>query len=178
MHASIPISPDPHDAGECCEYSRRLSAFHDGELDPASSGEVEMHLSACPRCREELDELRDLSAQASLIGQEGISTSGLRKIHRAIDSDDRYSILRIAGVLTGLAASVVVIGSVWLSEIPASRPAQPIVVISESVPDWSRVAVDLHVDPLPTAELEVNHRQMFADARMAEWMFDGLNGRP
>jgi anti-sigma factor RsiW len=178
MHSSIPISPDPREAGECCDYSGRLSALHDGELDPASAAEVEKHLASCAKCREELEDLRELSAHAALIGAEGIPASRLRSIHRAIDADDRYSILRIAGVLTGLAASAMVIGSVWLSEIPASRPAAPVVVLTDTGPDWSRVAVDLHVDPLPRAEWEVNDRQMFADARLAEWMMDGLAGRP
>jgi anti-sigma factor RsiW len=43
---------------KCHGVHSRLSAYMDGELDAALSGEVEAHLKQCPDCREVLEELR------------------------------------------------------------------------------------------------------------------------
>lgn len=38
--------------------SKRLSAYHHGQLAPAETQRVARHLAGCPRCRRELDEIR------------------------------------------------------------------------------------------------------------------------
>jgi len=44
----------------CNEVLDRLSAFHDGELDPVGSREVEQHLDACPGCADALARMAEL----------------------------------------------------------------------------------------------------------------------
>jgi anti-sigma factor RsiW len=44
----------------CNEVLDRLSAFHDGELDPVGSREVERHLDACPGCADALARMMEL----------------------------------------------------------------------------------------------------------------------
>ena len=44
----------------CNDVLDRLSAFHDGELDPVGSREVEQHLDACPSCADALARMMDL----------------------------------------------------------------------------------------------------------------------
>ena len=44
----------------CSRVKKRLSAYMDGELREEWRVQVELHLAACPRCREELERLRDV----------------------------------------------------------------------------------------------------------------------
>lgn len=44
-----------------------LSAYADGELDPAAVARVERHLSACVDCREQLRRVRDLVSAAGVL---------------------------------------------------------------------------------------------------------------
>lgn len=44
------------------QMSIKLEAYLDGELDKRGQKEVEAHLEKCPSCRDELEELRKLSA--------------------------------------------------------------------------------------------------------------------
>lgn len=49
----------------CNEVRELLMPFHDGELDPAATAEVEAALAGCPDCSAELAELRLVHAFAS-----------------------------------------------------------------------------------------------------------------
>ncbi len=44
--------------------AERISAYMEGDLDPADAAEVEAHLEGCGRCREVLSELRDVVERA------------------------------------------------------------------------------------------------------------------
>src|SRR5689334_4624786 len=46
---------------QCDEVLEKLSAFHDNELDLASSVEIERHLDTCPGCVDALDRMDQLS---------------------------------------------------------------------------------------------------------------------
>jgi anti-sigma factor ChrR (cupin superfamily) len=46
----------------CQDIRPELSAYLDGELTPSQRTEVEAHLASCPRCQEELAELKTLAA--------------------------------------------------------------------------------------------------------------------
>jgi anti-sigma factor RsiW len=172
--------PDAIEPANACRESASLSAYYDGELAPADAARVKQHVASCQACQAELDEIGELSALAKDVGALGLSDGRRRKIHRLVDAERTYSVLRIAGVLTGLAASAAVIGGVWLSEIPASRSQpQPYVVVPDPDKSWPQVAIgDFRTYPLPTSNLEVRDQPMFADARLANWMFHGLSGRP
>jgi anti-sigma factor RsiW len=47
---------------DCQSWTPVLSAFIDGELAPARERELERHLSACPKCAAQVDDLRTTSA--------------------------------------------------------------------------------------------------------------------
>jgi hypothetical protein len=176
MNSSESISQGLSQPNNGCETSAQLSAYYDGELDPAAAARIEQHLPGCDECRSELNEIRELSVLAARIGEEGMSSGGLRKIHRLVDLDQGYFILRIAGALTGLAASVMVIGSVWLREIPAKPAASgQIVIIDSASPAWN-VAMNIDVPPLPRSSADVREQPMVADSHLAAWMLDDLSG--
>ncbi|HZK81228.1 MAG TPA: zf-HC2 domain-containing protein, partial [Humisphaera sp.] len=154
--------------------------FHDGELGNDTERMVERHMASCEVCRLELKEIRELSALADQIGQEGMSPLAVRRIHKAIDAEQQnYSIFRIARVLTGLAASAMVVGAAWLWDVPDSghQSKHVIVRIDPGPTDkWEYLAVNLKPDPLPTERWEANNQQMLADARFSNWMIEGLGG--
>ena len=161
----------------CCEFGASLGAYHDGELDSSAMAGVEAHLATCEPCREELGEIVELSVLAGRVGSAGMSSAAMRRIHRAIDADEGYSLLRISVVLTSLAASAMIVGSVWLSEIPASRSLQPEIVVNPDAAPWTSVAMgEVRADRLPRTELEMREQPMLADNRLATWMLEGLSG--
>ena len=186
MDSSRPISPDsppdpssdPTRLAADCLWRSRLGAFHDGELDSATATALESHLAACPDCRAELEDIAELSSLAAAIGSGGLSKMALRNIHRAIDAEDRFTIFRIAGLLTGLAASALVVGGAWLWEAPpAGSMERPLIVVGDNkAPQWENVAVNLGVDPLPTSDWEARDQAMFADARVAAEMAQDFMG--
>ncbi len=52
--------------GSCHYLAADLSAYFDGELEPASRQKVEAHLAACPSCRQQLEGMRKI--QLALAG--------------------------------------------------------------------------------------------------------------
>jgi len=51
----------------CRDYEPMLTPYVDGELSEADRGRVEEHLSACPRCRERLAELKALQEELAMV---------------------------------------------------------------------------------------------------------------
>lgn len=163
-----------------CEFRSRVAALYDGELDPPDSNEVERHVETCVACAAELHRLRQVGRMFDAIADEPLSDAAVARIHRAVDQADveaPLGILRIALVLTALAASVVVIGSAWLWEAPAAgTPIRPTVSIRRSAAsDWERVAVTLDPGPLPQTSYDPGDRTRLADLRLTSFMLDGLN---
>lgn len=64
----------------CTELKQHLMPFADGELEPSLAAEVERALADCPDCRQELDEIRRISAvsrHAFLAPVEAVSLAGV-----------------------------------------------------------------------------------------------------
>jgi anti-sigma factor RsiW len=168
-----------------CKYRERLSAFHDGELPEAAARELERHVAECAACAAELAEMRELSRSFADLGREDMTPSGLARAHQAADAaaDDLASpVLRVAALLTAVAASVLLIGSAWLSEVPTGgpRPPQLLAVMPAPAPEWERVAMTLDASPL-TGEVPGTSAGLVlatappADARLADWMLQNLS---
>lgn len=175
---SLPPQADERDPADCA-FARRLGAYHDGELDAASAALVADHLPTCPACQAELMEIAELSSLAGEIGAGGISRQALVAVHRAIDAEDRFSLLRISGALTAIAASALVVGSAWLIEAPVKRPAPraPIVLRPADQKSWEGVAMGaLQRNPLPRSDWDEREGPMFNDTRLADAIVRGLGG--
>ena len=143
-----------------CEFHLHLSAYHDRELDAETSRRIESHLAVCPACLAELAGMRDLSTRISAAvdgGRTGeIAPRESARIHLAVDragEDAPLSmpLLRTAGLLTALAASILIISGVWLLETRTAQGDMAVrVPVGQSValaPDWERVATTLRADP-------------------------------
>jgi hypothetical protein len=166
-----------------CNYRSRLSAYHDGELAPQPARELERHIESCPACTAELAELRNVSALFAVFSEERMSRAALARAHDAVEGNAQPSLLRIAGLLAGLAASAMVIGTAWLWETPASPKLHhgPFVVVPTAPkdPQWLLVATTLRADPLPR-EVGQNRTQIVSEPAVAnageyaDWMLKEL----
>jgi hypothetical protein len=169
-----------------CEFLVGVAQLHDGELDPADAALVRAHVGHCPACAAELAALRDLSARiaADVSPPDEADAPALAAMHRAIDLAARarqadltpLPLLRTAGLLGALAASVLIVAGAWLLDTPRGpRTTNPgatdqLVAIP---PDWERVATTLRAPPRPGVG---GDDSPFAPhyAAAIDWMLDGL----
>jgi len=167
-----------------CEYRSRLDAFFDGELDPPDTERIERHVESCADCAAELREMRQVGRMFDALADEPMSDAALSRVHQAVDrteldSDGPLSIWRVALVLTALAASVVVIGSVWMREVPGSGTRPPAVYVRGSSPAaaWEQIATSLDPTPLPQTQWDSGDRTRLADTRLTQFMVENLKRR-
>jgi anti-sigma factor RsiW len=164
-----------------CLYGASLDAYYDGELSADAAQELEEHVATCPACLADLEEIREVSRAFEKLGAEGPSASALTRAHQAAESAVAGApspVLRVAGTLASLAASVLVIASAWLwessGEVVQPRPVS--VTLPAPVPEWERVAMTLEPGPLPEGVPDSPERQMLADVRCADWMLRNMEG--
>jgi anti-sigma factor RsiW len=172
-----------------CEFESRLDGFHDGELGADEQARVAEHVAKCPACGAALEQMRRMSALLASgrgDGSADVSADEIARLHAAVDREMKRSrfqvdrsFWRTAALLSGLAASVLIVASAWLMETPAPRQTaklEPAVV----QPAWERVAMTLQADPLPYAGPQATPDQSAladADANMTDWMLENLKGR-
>lgn len=150
-----------------------LSAFVDGELEPAVRESVATHLATCPRCQAEVNELRELSGAFANLGIEPLTRDENTRLHEQLDDSINAPIWRIGGAMGLIAASILVVAATWLAAIPTAKPTPgratgPIVAVKSS--DWSAIAITGFVPIQP-----VDDQVYLADSHLDEWMLDALN---
>jgi anti-sigma factor RsiW len=109
-----------------CAYSQeRLGAYYDGQLDAAGREEVERHLRACGACAERLAEWRGMSTLFAEAQGPRLSQIGLHRLHVNLDLMIDRGLLRLVRGLSAIAASVLLVGTLWLvhSRPVTSEPA-------------------------------------------------------
>jgi anti-sigma factor RsiW len=182
-----------------CPFQPLLNACHDGELDAAAQRRFKRHLMNCPACAAALGSLHDLSIRiaAAVAANEDAEDSGraLARMHRAIDraaaahatapvlaKPARGPILRFAASFAAIAASILIVGGVWL--LDATRPSgaigpnavaeteAPETSVVAVAPDWERIATTLRADPRWGVMADSPFAPHYADA--IHWMLDGL----
>lgn len=125
---------------ETCPQRSLIGLYHDGELPENRRPEVEQHLAQCPQCSAELVELRRLS-QVLSIEARPVPPRGMKdRLHRHVDSMTDSSVQRFAQLLSGLAAAVLVMASLWLRN--SSDPD------TELPPPWEQAAATLRPQPI------------------------------
>ncbi len=144
-----------------CERSRRLSAYHDGELPAEERRGLEEHLRQCPSCAQELQQLRSLSGLFAAVEMPGMSSDALGRLHSSVGSIREGLTVRMAGVLAAAAAAVLLVSSVWLCQ-GWLRPGSDV----GWVPAWERVAVTPQVD-VPSGAGAVT--------QLAQWIVEDLS---
>jgi anti-sigma factor RsiW len=122
-----------------CQFQSKIAAYHDGELDEAASKEVELHLSGCKECTEELRALREVTAAMADFDPGEITPMELARLHRKIEKADEGSLVRFNVALIGMAASVLIICLAWIGQGPSSGPQG--MHGRGSVSEWERLAL-------------------------------------
>jgi anti-sigma factor RsiW len=157
-----------------CGQRHLLAAYRDGELDVAAAARFEGHLVDCAACRSELDRI-----------ESGVPARTVRPA-----AEDDPGTMRVATTLLVLAASVMMVGLVWLrvltreSSSPAPAPAPTMVSLPRSAPGdraWERVAMTLQPDPLslpPSAGGQTATAAALEPPDLADWMLQGLVSGP
>ena len=165
-----------------CQFKSRLSAYHDAELTAAEIEAVNEHLPTCATCSAELAALREVSSALSSYQPDEIRQIELARLHRAIDrvaNEDTAGVLRLAGMLSALAASVFIICMTWMSQ-PAVQPTGSIGIGSTQpahMEEWEKLARGGQPQPPgfppdPSAPRDSG----FADAQTINFMLDGTQG--
>ena len=68
----------------CSEIQSKLSLYADETLDSLEAVEAADHLSACPLCREQVDDIRRLTADLRRLGRPGIPVGVSNRIRLAV----------------------------------------------------------------------------------------------
>ncbi len=143
-----------------CERSRRLNAYHDGELSGEECAVLEKHLRECPSCAQELTRLRRLSGLFAAVEMPGISSDVLDRLRGRVGAVRDVSLLRTAGSLMTVAAALLVACVVWVWQ--TARVPDSGVEASE---DWEIVAVSFQSEAPGEAS---------AEEMLAQWIVSDL----
>src|SRR5690606_770393 len=161
------------------QWTDRLSAYLDGELDEAERRRLEAHLADCDECRPILADLREIVARAAALEatppardlwpgiRERLSGVRVLPIAGAVAAaEDRRR--RFAFSLPQLAAAAAVVaflsgGSVWLA-LRASAPEEEAFAVAPFDTDSAPAAADTHFASDYVFTIQQLERQL-ADAR-------------
>lgn len=120
-----------------CLSEQKLSAYHDGEIVADERAVLESHVAECAECRERLTQLRAISSLFDDAGRPGLSQISLRRLHHRLESLTDRGLIRLGWTLSGVAASLLVAGSVWLTRMQSLPP---------SPPPWVNVSLAMDTD--------------------------------
>lgn len=158
-----------------------LGAYFDCELAADARAAVDLHLLACADCRAELAMMQQGSRLLQGYVYDDLTATELTDLHAAVDAaidESAYQpIGRICAGVAVVAASLLLICSVWLTQMrdqPGGRRSGQEVHSLARAESWEQVAITLRPDPLPTNAADSIH---LADASMTDWMLDGLTAK-
>jgi anti-sigma factor RsiW len=122
-----------------CELSLRVHAYHDGELPEAQRREVEEHLSACPACAAELEQLRGLSQALSTAVIPRVSPSFVQHIQSLAEPLEQVLLFRFGRRMTAAAAAMVLLATgYWVMN---QKPPIATPVSSVSIAAWEQQVI-------------------------------------
>lgn len=120
-----------HDA-----WNDRLSEYLDGELTAAERGTLDAHLAACDRCRQDLEELRAVTARARALPDSPPDADLWPGVAARIGPRQarQFSFTLPQLVAAGLALMVLSGATVWVARLGGDRTDFPPVVATDVVP--------------------------------------------
>ena len=143
-----------------CRQAERLGAYHDGELPATARAGVERHIGQCPECAAELRRLRKLSQLlVTASARPKLSPAALARLHDGIDTIPLADLRRLAEVCGAIAASILLVCTIWLVTARSGAAA--------AIPVWETVAVARQ--EMPTAAPE--------EQLLTQWIVQDLSGK-
>jgi anti-sigma factor RsiW len=118
-----------------CPSEQELSRYYDGQLPYDRRDQIASHLAQCAACRELVAHWTTISRVFREAPHQRLSAIATARVYRRMDEVLERGLVRLAWVVSGLAASVLLAGSMWLMR--ADTPAAPVAV---SPPPWVGVA--------------------------------------
>lgn len=125
-----------------CNFDQQIEAYHDGQLPAEQRTAVERHLTECAACATRLEELAAISAMFAAATGPQLSQIGRHRLHRAVASEMDRGLVRLAGALSGIAAGIVLIGSIGLLHV------QNAAAVPQSAPPWVGVNASADTETL------------------------------
>jgi anti-sigma factor RsiW len=147
-----------------CEFTNKIEAYHDGELDPSQRALVELHLAHCDDCRHVLNRLQAMSALIASSEQPRLSQISRYRLHQKIDAAMERGLLRLAWTMSGIAASVLLVSSAWLMRVNENALAQ----VPSEAPPWMAVSLATSGDPVVRDAASPAAQWYLADATSSE----------
>jgi len=109
-----------------CPTEQKLGVWHDGQMSEAERAVVSAHLAECPACQLVAARLSAMSRLFADAPRQRLSQIARARMNRHMDAVMDRGMLRLAWTLSGLAASVLVVCSVWLMNLkPTAATAPP-----------------------------------------------------
>ena len=118
-----------------CPKTHELGAYHDGECSEAARAEWEAHVKACAACAGELARMQKLSDLLRRAARPAPAAEALERLHRSVDRLPQVGVWRLAAGFAAVAASILLVSSLWLWRISVGQAA------GGPLPVWETVAV-------------------------------------
>ncbi len=110
-----------------CPPIHELQAYLDGELSAGLKLAMDHHFTHCESCRTQLAEVEAMSGllASAATNEPKLSQIARHRLHRAVDDAMDQGLLRLGWGISGIAASVLVVGSLWLMKAQSTPEAAP-----------------------------------------------------
>ena len=143
-----------------CEHSRKMSAYHDGQIPAGERRDLEEHMRECSSCAQELEQLRSLSRLFAAAEMPEMSSDALERLHSSVGSVREVFVLRTAQRLMAAAAMLVVVCAGWFWQTARVQDSG-----TEALEGWEIAAVS----PQMEAPAEAS-----AEETLAQWIVSDL----
>jgi anti-sigma factor RsiW len=160
-----------------CPFESRLGAYHDDELDAQTSDRLAAHLTDCPQCSSSLQAIRQMSRMIASAPTRPVSQIGMARLHAVADAAAKQgTVFPLAKALLAIAASLLIIGSAWLVEMPGRNATQTPVVDPRSFDELDSLATGgrLILPANIARDTDVAVRQQGFE----QWMIDNITKKP
>jgi predicted anti-sigma-YlaC factor YlaD len=148
-----------------CQQAAQVHAYYDGELPRDQRAALEAHLQQCGECRDLLDELGQMSELIASAPLAEPSQMTLARLEQSWSAVRDRGVMRIAGWLTAVAASVLVASLLFWKQ-----HADESTVLVATTPAWVTTAV------MPPAEAQHDDAAPSDLVVVAQWMANDLSG--
>ena len=138
-----------HEQTNECPQAYKISLYHDGELPANVSEQFSRHLSACPLCSAELGHLEKLSGMFSDFAQQEMPAESRERLYGLANRAGSGSIIRLGEVLSAIAAGILILCMVGLTQQGQASPANASLTVDDVVADGLASSVQVESeDPL------------------------------